>query len=168
MGNQQTSLHEPKPLTEQPKRSALSRSRSFRGGSAANSMPDSSSSSRLLNNNNSLLKQTLPYNVQQQHGAFVEAFSSGTGGEQSPQWGWYINTTPPTPDIYSSRPHKTARSSTTCDTSQTSTAATESSTMSSLSTCNPGDRHSQPNPVFQEMQDKNRAAPMGWHPSVPL
>jgi len=162
MGNHQSSLHEPKPLTEQPKRSAMMRSRSFRNGTQPNpNIMLPTAATRL--NNNSLLKQTLPYNMQHGHGV-VEPYSSGAGGEQSPQWGWYINTTPPTPDIYSSRPHKARKPDSTSDTSQ-GTATTESSTMST--SCNPGD-HSLPNPVFQGLQDKNRAAPMGWHPSVPL
>ena len=159
MGNQQSSLHEPKPLSEQPKRSAMMRSRSFRQGMHAD--PNLPVPTRL--SNSSLLKQSLPYTMQNGHG-FVEPYSSGGGGDWSPQWGWYINTTPPTPDMYSSRPHKAHKRESTSDTSQ-GTASTESSTLST--SLNPGD-HSLPNPVFQGLQDKNRAAPLGWHPSVPL
>ena len=158
MGNEQSSLHEPKPLSEQPKRSALMRSQSFRNGTHA----DASLVAPTRLNDNSLLKHSLPYTMQHGHGS-VEPYSSGTGGEWSPQWGWYINTTPPAP-VYSSRPVKARKPDSTSDTSQ-GTASTESS--SSSTSYNPGD-HSLPNPVFQGLQDKNRAAPLGWHPSVPL
>ena len=159
MGNQQSIAHEPKPLSEQPKRSALMRSRSFRNGTHA----DAGLVAPRLNDK-SLLKHSLPYTMQHGHG-IVEPYSSGTGGEWSPQWGWYINTTPPAPDIYySSRPGKSRKPDSTSNTSQ-GTASTESSSLST--SCNSGD-HSLPNPVFQGLQDKNRAAPLGWHPSVPL
>jgi hypothetical protein len=88
---------------------------------------------------------------------------STAGGIESPQWGWYINTTPPTPDMYHSGSqslHKKQDSSANIsNASQASsgTAATESSTATSH----------QPNRIFQEMQDKRQGATMGWA-SVPL
>jgi hypothetical protein len=85
---------------------------------------------------------------------------STAGGIESPQWGWYINTTPPTPDMYhgGSRPlHKKQDSSANASQASSGTVASESSTATSH----------QPNRIFQDMQDKRKGASMGWS-SVPL
>jgi hypothetical protein len=85
---------------------------------------------------------------------------STAGGIESPQWGWYINTTPPTPDMYHSgiRPlQKKQDSSANASQASSGTMASESSTATSH----------QPNRIFQEMQDKRKGAAMGWA-SVPL
>lgn len=157
MGNEQSTLHQPKPADEQPVRSAMSRSRSIK--SNANRLEKSQMDNKYLPSshrpNNSLLKQTMPYTTH--HG--VEPFSSGTGGYESPQWGWYINTTPPTPEMYYSRPTKSVKPDLSSETSQAS-----SSGEASIATI--GNSH-HPNPVFQGLQDKHKASPMGW-PSVPL
>jgi hypothetical protein len=158
MGTEQSSLHEPKPPDEQPVRSAMSRSRSVR--SNANSLEKSQMDGRYLPSNhrpkNSLLKPAVAYTMH--HG--VEPFSSGTntGGYDSPQWGWYTNLTPPSPEMYYSRPTKSLKAGSTSDTSEASSAA-------EVFIAPTG--HSLPNPVFQGLQDKHKAAPMGW-PSVPL
>lgn len=74
----------------------------------------------------------------------------------SPQWGWFLRTTPPTPPMFGSRPP-------TSDTSLTSNSSDGRSFPPHLH-----QQHYQPNPVFQAMQDKNKASPaMGWS-SVPL
>jgi hypothetical protein len=85
---------------------------------------------------------------------------STAGGIESPQWGWYINTTPPTPDMYHSGSrslHKKQDSSANASQASSVTVASESSTATSH----------QPNRIFQEMQDKRKGASMGWA-SVPL
>ena len=85
---------------------------------------------------------------------------STAGGIESPQWGWYINTTPPTPDMYHSGNkslHKKQDSSADASQASAGTAASESSTATSH----------QPNRIFQELQDKRQGASMGWA-SVPL
>ena len=84
--------------------------------------------------------------------AIEPAGSSGSAeGVESPQWGWFLRTTPPTPQMYG-RYHQKS------DGSMSSTA-TDASTSTVPS--------SHPNPVFQGMQDKQKAIPMGWS-SVPL
>lgn len=164
MGNDQSSSrHEPKPSAA-PTKSALSRSRSVRAN--ANGLEKSQiENNKFLRPNNSLLKQSMPYNM---HGvSSVDPFSSANaGGVDSPQWGWYINTTPPTPEVYY-RPHKTRKPdpSRKQDSSSDTSEATAATEVSSGTT--PGSS-AHPNPVFQNLQDnKNKAAHMGW-PSVPL
>jgi hypothetical protein len=85
---------------------------------------------------------------------------STAGGIESPQWGWYINTTPPTPDMYHSGSkslHKKQDSSANASQASAGTTAFGSPTTTSH----------QPNRIFQEMQDKRQGASMGWA-SVPL
>jgi hypothetical protein len=85
---------------------------------------------------------------------------STVGGIESPQWGWYINTTPPTPDRYHSGSrslHKKQDSSSNTSQAWSGTGVSESSTATSH----------QPNRIFQEMQEKRQGASMGWS-SVPL
>jgi len=81
--------------------------------------------------------------------------STTSEGEASPQWGWYINTTPPTPEMYHSRPPK-KRQVTSDDPPSIPNATIKS--------------HSavQPNKVFEDLQKKNRGKPMGWSIGVPL
>jgi hypothetical protein len=76
-------------------------------------------------------------------------------GIESPQWGWYIQLTPPTPDMYhsGSRPHRKKQHSSVNASQATSESATAAS--------------NQPNRIFQEMQDKRKGASMGWS-SVPI
>lgn len=105
---------------------------------------------------NGIIMPTMPYGIDPTN-------STGAGsldGQDSPQWGWFLRTTPPTPQMYHSRPPTTTtlkHHSTSDSTSSTSTDVSSASTL-------PG---SQPNPVFQGFQDKHKTAPMGWS-SVPL
>jgi hypothetical protein len=84
-----------------------------------------------------------------------------------------INTTPPTPDMYyASRPQKATRresSDHTALTTQSSESVTSSGISSSQSPGAAGFTMPKylPNPVFREMQDKNKSVPMDW-PTVPL
>jgi hypothetical protein len=85
--------------------------------------------------------------------AIEPAGSSGSAeGVESPQWGWFLRTTPPTPQMYG-RYHQRSDAS-------MASASNDSSSTSTL----PG---SHPNPVFQGLQDKQKANAMGWS-SVPL
>jgi hypothetical protein len=157
MGNDQSNMHEPKPPDEQPVRSALSRSRSIR--SDANCLGKSQIENKYLppsshRQTNALLKHQSMPTYTMNH---VEPFSSGTGGYDSPQWGWYINTTPPSPDMYfTSRPTKSLKLS---GASISESSADSTSTSVAVSNA--------PNPVWCSLHDKHKAAPMGW-PSVPL
>jgi hypothetical protein len=103
---------------------------------------------------NAGLMPTMPYRSHT-----VEPFSSASAsGVESPQWGWYTNITPPTPEMYYSRPHRKQASTSDSSAMSTDTGHTESS-----SGTVPG---AQPNPIFRGLQDRNRTAvvPMGWHP----
>ena len=77
----------------------------------------------------------------------------GAGGTESPQWGWYTNLTPPSPEMYTSNPfHKKQN-----NVSSTSTASTASdaSTAPMPTSCN------KPNPIFQSLpsqRQKNQTA----------
>jgi len=102
---------------------------------------------------------------QQQHHqqAPLNASSNDAGDVDgpSPQWGWFLRTTPPTPEMYQNcRPPTRHLSSS--DSSHTSTTTA----MSADSMPPPAATH-QRNPVFQGLQNKNKANPMGWS-SVPL
>ena len=79
--------------------------------------------------------------------------SSVDGEIESPQWGWFLRTTPPTPQMYQSH----SKHPSTGDSSLASTG-----TASSTSTV----PTAHPNPVFQGLQDNTRHA-MDWS-GVPL
>lgn len=102
MGNQQTSVtHEPQHTATssfpavQPIKSAVKRSRSMR----------TVNGSLNVNGNDPSLR-FLPKGLSAGHGGIIypthpNAQSKPTAGYVSPEgWGWYITTTPPTPDMY--------------------------------------------------------------------
>jgi hypothetical protein len=96
-------------------------------------------------------------------GPSVSGGPSPADGIESPQWGWYISITPPTPDIYhrgSRQPlYKKQDSSANASQASSDTAASESSTATSH----------QPNRIFQEMHSKRKyGASMGWSSVPPL
>ena len=76
----------------------------------------------------------------QPHGA-------GAGGIESPQWGWYTNLTPPSPEMYTSNPfHKNHN-----NTSTTSTASTASDASApKRPPC------TKPNPIFQSLPSQRQ------------
>ena len=97
---------------------------------------------RMGHSEGGLIKPTRPYG----------GVSNAHGGVESPQWGWYINTTPPTPEMYhssSAAKSKTHRSS--------PTPSIQSQPSIDEAVCH--------NQVFQNLQNANR--PMGWT-SVPI
>ena len=150
MGNEQSTVHEPKAAREQPSRSALSRSRSLR--SNANALDRTQTEAKYL----PTYQQQTAYPMRP-----VEPYSSGTGGiDISPQYGWYVNTTPPTPEIYYNRPQyqKSRKSASSSDTSQASSAGT--------ATAEPMANYARPNPIFQGLQDKHKTN-MDWS-NLPL
>jgi hypothetical protein len=73
---------------------------------------------------------------------------SNAGSEMSPQWGWYINTTPPSSEMY----HGGSR-------------LIPSGGINGMATVPPIDQQRHPNHVFRNIQVAN--APMGWT-SVPI
>jgi hypothetical protein len=78
------------------------------------------------------------------------------GSETSPQWGWYINTTPPTPEMYYSNNSSSAKFITNKTTTKTATTT--------LVQASSNGKRCQ-NQVFQNLQSSN--TPMGWT-SVPI
>jgi hypothetical protein len=93
-----------------------------------------------------------------------------------------INTTPPTPDMYyASRPQKASRRENSDETALTARMSHESAssgmsysqqspaiataTAAASTTTTMPKYH--PNPIFRQMQDKNKSVPMDW-PTVPL
>jgi hypothetical protein len=100
--------------------------------------------------------------------------STVDGSIESPQWGWYISITPPTEihhsritpptEMYYSRirpaaaiQKKQSSASNISETSSDTAASSESS---------PATSH-QPNRIFQDMQERQQGASMGWA-SIPL
>ena len=153
MGNDQSMVrHEPSSSSvsansafAKPARSAMRRSRSVRdeGSSMDSSQDPMRYIPKMTLAEKGLIMPTRP------HGNDL----SGNGIE-SPQWGWYINTTPPTPEMYYA--------------GQSSRSARKTDSHHLSSGTQPGqttDAKPQHNQVFQSLQNKN--APMGWT-SVPI
>ena len=175
MGNDQSVRHEPpsrvtdspiamtKPIKSAMTRSTSIRSHSLVGGSAAGP-EESERKIRYLPSgldkahHGSLRMPTRP----DSHGSSVGAPGAGAGGIESPQWGWYINTTPPTPEMFHSRSSLNKHSG---GSDQSSTTSTTSGTSSSYDASNPATRG--PNRVFQGLKAGSNRPPVGW-PSVPL
>jgi hypothetical protein len=121
---------------------------------------------------NGIVMPRMPYGTQ------IDQASSGDGGVESPQWGWFLRTTPPTPQMYYPRApaavqrHATATSgipptfgvTAAADPSLPAAVPASFATSVTDSSLLPA---SHPNPVFQGLQDKHQAAGMGWS-SVPL
>lgn len=122
---------------------------------------------------NGIVMPRMPYGTQ------IDQSSSNDGGVESPQWGWFLRTTPPTPQMYYPRaPAAVQRHATTSSTNvplpvgapradpSIPSAVPSSFTSSSADSSLPASSH--PNPVFQGLQDKHQAAAgMGWS-SLPL
>jgi hypothetical protein len=154
MGNQQSSIHEPR-LAAEPAKSALIRSRSIK----SNADDDGQS-----NNEMARYPQPSPYDEHVKYPRTApfdgSDLSSGAFGGDSPQWGWYTHhTTPPTPEYYHSR---VTRKHTASSNSSSQTSSTQDSDTS---------HHSdiqipvapQPNPVFRILQNKYKANPNTWN-----
>jgi len=154
MGNTQSVRHEPSPyhaVTKtagpKPKKSALSRSRSIRSsvdesvGLGASTNEKTRYIPKMNQSEGGLIMPTRPYG------------SNQPGGVESPQWGWYINTTPPTPDMYQKHSGSLSKQA---NRSAPPSQPTQSHLMDGTA-CH--------NQVFQNLQNSNR--PMGWT-SVPI
>jgi hypothetical protein len=154
MGNAQSVRHEPSPYHAatttngpKPKKSLLRRSRSIRSSAdeGAGLEPSTNEKTRYIPKMNQseggLIMPSRPYG------------SNPPSGVESPQWGWYINTTPPTPDMYQSPNGKFSKQA---NRQGCSSQPIQSQHMDG------GACHNQ---VFQNLQNANR--PMGWT-SVPI
>jgi hypothetical protein len=109
-------------------------------------------------------------------------YGSGAGGPysakgneiESPQWGWYISITPPT-EIHHSRItpptelyHSRIRPATTIQKKQSSSSnISQASSDTAASSDSSTATSQQPNRIFQDMQERQQGASMGWA-NVPL
>lgn len=168
MGNEQSVRHDPPPASlgsqsglTKPIKSAMTRSNPIRthvlAGDAATTAAGGSEEKehkiRYLPNgldkaHNGLIMPTRPMGSSDLHG----------GGIESPQWGWYTNITPPTPEMYNSR--SSLKHSDKSDHSTVSAASSDTAHFEQ-----PVIRG--PNRVFQGLKAGSNRPPVGW-PSVPL
>lgn len=145
MGNKQSSSGNPSlALNSMVSRDGgMSRSRSIRKQLEENQMHalrTSNEKSYLPKMNNQGHGVAMPT----MHGLPHQHHTNNNGGIESPQWGWYTNLTPPSPEMYSSNPlHKKQPSS--------------SSTASTLSDASMPKRAStKPNHIFQNLPSQKR------------
>lgn len=103
---------------------------------------------------NGLIMPTRPY------GRYASADNKmlGSSGTESPQWGWYINTTPPTPELYSSK--STISNSQLMKVDHNDSKNRHNSTNSDPKSCQ--------NQVFQNLQNSTKANPVGGWTSIPI
>jgi len=100
-------------------------------------------------------------------GVAGSAGNGAGGGIDSPQWGWYINTTPPTPEMYHSRSSLTKSSSngSSANDPYGSPSLLTTAGMPTYDASIPAARG--PNRVFQGLKAGSNRPTVGW-PSVPL
>ena len=164
MGNEQSMLHEPPTapsastngssvVNAKPVRSVLRRSKSVQSENSNmldNSSKDTSRTRYIPQmkppNKNGLIMPT-------RHTSDL----SGNGVE-SPQWGWYTNLTPPSPEMYQS--HPATKNSLKKENASNIPHNLQKGPHQS---CVPAE--AKPNQVFQNLQNQN--APTGWT-SVPI
>jgi len=129
-------------------------------------------------NRHSLVMPTRPGTSRQKHSQEATGMLSGN---DSPQWGWYINTTPPTTEQYSSKSANGNKKSQASLSSMMSEATFPETISESVVSDGTSSSHSEdqqleepqhyrgraPNRVFLNLQASAGKRPMGW-PSVPL
>lgn len=181
MGNEQSISHQEHKISpytaatgsyQKPTKSAMRKSRSIRQNSNLLSEQDKSTAgtqSRYIPNmnprtaGNGLIMPTRPY------GRYTpgdnKMLVSSSGGTESPQWGWYINTTPPTPELYYNRSiSQSFQSSATIPKNQLvkvdpTKNVTQTSTRD-VKLCQ--------NQVFQNLQNSTKTNPVGGWTSIPI
>lgn len=130
--------------------------------------------------NNGLIVPTRPYGSHHhQSNKCTENQSTTNGSEMSPQWGWYINTTPPTPELYHSRSSSKSSFSSggggggggNSGSSKPITKQLDTITSSSLLSYSPNsntivDGNTCQNQVFQNLKNSN--APIHGWTSIPI
>lgn len=123
----------------------------------------SSSSSRYIpsmKGSKGVLLPTRPYG--QFQSTDKQHISGGTNGaEMSPQWGWYISTTPPTPELYHNSRGSPATSAT-----RISSIIEQNNDNDSTSLDANNNGQVRENLVFRNLQKANNT-PMGWT-SIPI
>mmetsp|Transcript_19095 Transcript_19095/g.53188 ORF Transcript_19095/g.53188 Transcript_19095/m.53188 type:complete len:186 (+) Transcript_19095:285-842(+) len=185
MGNQQSTLHHDpnsNPYSsatsslQRPTKSAMRKSRSVRheaGGLSHQDRITSVGASRYIPNmnprtaGNGLIMPTRPYGG---HPSVENKTHGPSNAEMSPQWGWYINTTPPTPELY----HKRSSSCSSALNKQQQTVNFDSNTngtqksSATPAASNTIDAKSCQNQVFQDLQNSTKRNPMGGWTSIPI
>eukprot|EP00536_Pseudo-nitzschia_multiseries_P013903 jgi/Psemu1/310369/fgenesh1_kg.629_\ len=116
---------------------------------------------------NGLIMPTRPYGG---HASVENKTHGPSSAEMSPQWGWYINTTPPTPELYHKRSYSCSSAlnkhqSMKCDPTGSSY---ETQTSSTVPTPNTTGGKSCQNRVFQDLQNSKKTNPMGGWTSIPI
>ena len=176
MGNEQSVSHHdptssPYPSAtaslQKPPKSAMRKVTSIRqeADGLSQQHQDRTTTSRYIPNmnprtaGNGLIIPTRPYGGH----TSVDKTASSNSSEMSPQWGWYINTTPPTPELYHSR--SSSLSSSGPSKLQSIKGDTAVSSRSASSTI---DGKSCQNQVFQNLQNSTKTNPMGGWTSIPI
>ena len=96
------------------------------------------------------------------HSSTESKIISSNGSEMSPQWGWYINTTPPTPELYHGR--ATSQSLSPSALHQNNHLINGEKTPLNITS----DGKSFQNQVFQNLQNSTKANCMGDWTSIPI
>jgi len=181
MGNGQSVLqHEPNnPYSsatasfQKPTKSAMRKllSQSIRQEADVLSHHDRTTKSRYIPNmnprtaGNGLIIPTRPY------GGHTSVDKTAASSEMSPQWGWYINTTPPTPELYHSRSSSLSSSSSSAPSKHQSTKGDTTDgiqTLSSRSDSSTIDGKSCQNQVFRNLQNSTKTNVMEGWTSIPI
>lgn len=155
-----------------PTKSAMRKSRSIREVSDRLVQNDGNNSinmgrSRYIPNmnpriaGNGFILPTRPYGG---HSSVDGKAPGPNSADMSPQWGWYINTTPPTPELYHSR---TSSLSTIDNSSHKLTKGVTQSGKPVAKTA-AADGQSCQNQVFQNLKNSTKSNPMGGWTSIPI
>lgn len=151
MGNEQSTMDQSSPATPlspaaKPIRSALKRSTRSTGG-LTESVP-TRYVPKMTRNEKGLIMPTRPYGG-----------DPAGNGVDSPQWGWYTNITPPTPEMYQS--YVSGKALKGSDFTGARSSLTQGGQTNQSGAAKP-----QHNQVFQNLR-ASQGPTMGW-PSVPI
>jgi len=119
---------------------------------------------------NGLIIPTTPYD---RHSSVDKQMLGSHESDMSPQWGWYINTTPPTPELYHSSTSK-SQSMKYSAASQKHQVINDDNTNnakqfpSTFTISNADDVKSCQNRVFQSLQNSTTTNRMGGWTSIPI
>jgi len=183
MGNEQSMSHHEHNISpyssvngsfHKPTKSAMRKSRSIRDEAHKLSDQDrntAGSVSRYIPNmnprtvGNGLIIPTRPYG---RHTSVDTKMLGSNGSEMSPQWGWYINTTPPIPELYHSRSTSQLLSSQKHQLIQSDAISNVTQASSTRLISSNGGGKSCQNQVFQNLQNSTKTNPMGGWTSIPI
>lgn len=158
---------------QKPTKSAMRKSRSTQHDSHGLSEQDKSTpgTSRYIPNmnprtaGNGFIVPTRPYGGRYTPGDNKIVGSSGT---ESPQWGWYINTTPPTPELYHSRSMSSQASLNAATIPKNQLTKIDPFKNPTIASTRNSDAKSCQNQVFQNLQNSTKANPVAGWTSIPI